>query len=183
MVSVVVVGVLAVAATPRFLSLYRDRRVLAAAAAAADLVRFARSQAIGRGGATMVRYSAAGGANGRPLIEVREAIQASGAPLPLASCLLPNWANASTTSRELTRQDYGNGMWSLASFEFTSDAGTTQTFAELCFTPRGRTFVRYQAGGAWVALQGVPRIRVTNSDTLYDRFVFLPPNGVARVQM
>jgi type IV fimbrial biogenesis protein FimT len=77
------------------------------------------------------------------------------------------------------RFDFGDGRHERAVLSFFDPDNKRQTRAELCFSPRGRTFLR--AGDAFTELAGVPRFTVTNSGTGLERTVFLPPNGVARL--
>jgi hypothetical protein len=120
---------------------------------------------------------------GTGLFEVREAVQpAGGVPLPATTCLGTDWTNASVTSRAVSRFDPG-AAYELAQLAFMDDLPTNQTFAEICFTPRGRTFIRVAPAGVFTPLLGVPRFTVTNTHTNRQRTVFVPPSGAARVAL
>src|SRR5690348_11219564 len=52
------IGIVVAAAAPSWVEIQRDRRTDAAARAIADIYRIARSRALGRGSAVMVRWNA-----------------------------------------------------------------------------------------------------------------------------
>lgn len=185
MVVVAIIGMCAAIASPVFVNIIRDNRVSKAGLEASDMYRLARSRAMGRGAATLVRYTQGGGLGGMPLFEVREAIApgVTGTPLPSSSCATTNWTNGSPTSRHILNFDLGTGQYSRATFVHFDENSGPENFSEICFTPRGRTFVRYTAGAIFSQLIGVPRYTITNSDSGRARTVFVPPNGEARVQL
>lgn len=185
---IAIISVLAVVASPRVVQVIRDRRVQGVARDVADVYRFARSRALGRGSAVLVRYSATGGTGGRPLFEVREAIASAASPLPSASCFT-DWTNGGLTSRALRSLDVGvqtdtflpGAEW--AGVEARDVNGAAQPTTEICFTPRGRAYARFGAGAPFAAMTGVPQVMVTNNYSQFQRPVFIPPNGHARVQL
>jgi type IV fimbrial biogenesis protein FimT len=65
--------------------------------------------------------------------------------------------------------------------EFLDDANGVHQQADVCFTPRGRTFIRYNYTDALLPMTGVPQFRVRNTRTNLPRKVLIPPNGVARM--
>ena len=105
----------------------------------------------------------------------------AGAALPSTSCFATNWANGSPTSRHVTSFDDRWKRFDPAAAVFQSALGAPVSFAEICFTPRGRTFIRYAPNGTFLPLNSVPRIQVSNTKSNMRRFVIMPPNGVARV--
>jgi type IV fimbrial biogenesis protein FimT len=74
-------------------------------------------------------------------------------------------------------------LYELVGLTFLDEGGNAQSFAEMCFSARGRTFVRYVEGGAFEPVDGVPRVNVMNTRTTLVRTVFIPPNGVARMAL
>jgi type IV fimbrial biogenesis protein FimT len=175
---VIVIGVLAAAASPMFLQLIRDRRVSRAAGEAAGLYAGARARALGRGNAVAVRWTA-----GTRTLEVREAVLADPVrPALVSRCLGVDWDSAAE-SRSVADFAAGVDPYELVGMEFVDEAGGAQAGSEVCFTPRGRTFVRYGAGGGFAPMAGVARLRVVNARTGRERAVLIPPNGAARVAL
>jgi type IV fimbrial biogenesis protein FimT len=189
--AVAIIGVMAAAASPVFVRQLRDGRVQSAATNFADVVRTARSRAQGRGSAVLVRWS-----NGAALptatnqsahLVMREAVQGTNAvnagcaPTPATSCLTTNWANNSTTSQYVGGFDERTPQYLPSQAAFADPDGNVVAYAEICFSPRGRSFIRYADNDAFVPLTGVPRIQVTNSESTFVRQVVIPPNGAARV--
>src|SRR5262249_54033431 len=101
------------------------------------------------------------------------------------SCLGTDWVNP-VVVQEITRIDVGNNIYDTyqtANVDFLDENGATSTTADICFSGRGRTYIRTN-GGAFAPLNGVPQMRVTNSgsgSTGRIRTVFIPPNGMARL--
>jgi len=184
---IVIIGIVAVGASPSFVNLMRDRRVDSVASQVTDVYRIARTRAMGRGSAVTVIFD-----NGAKLstptnptghITMREAITGVGlaGQLPSTSCFSTNWANGSTTSKFVFAFEDRFKDYEPAKTSFVNPAGVTVQRAEICYTPRGRSFIRYVNGGIWQPLMGVPTIRVLNSKSGMTRVVVLPPNGAARV--
>ncbi len=180
---IVIIGILAAAAMPTFAQQMRDSRVNRVAGAMAEQYRLARAKALGRGAAILVRWNATGGPNAKGLLEVREAIDPISGSLPAPSCLTTNWDNASTQSRQIDFVSVGNGLYENAQLSFQTPAAAPQAYSEICFTPRGRAWIRYAAGGSFSQLSGVARFLATNIGNNYNRTVFIPPNGVARLAL
>jgi len=184
---ITIVGILAVAAAPSFVRLLRDRRVTDAAQQLADLYRGARSRAMGRGSAILIRWnqnaSTPTNANPAGRATMREAIMGAGqgALLPSTSCFATDWTATSVTSRYVMSFDDRRPRFDPAAAAFQDAQGTAVNYAEICFTPRGRTFIRYAPNGVFTPLIGVPRIEVRNTKSNMRRYVIVPPNGVARV--
>jgi type IV fimbrial biogenesis protein FimT len=179
---IAIIGILAAAAAPSFVSLLRDRRVTEAARHVADLYRLARSRAMGRGSAVMVRWSSnavPGQTDGHFAIwEAVAGPTTSGEDrLPSARCLTDWNTNATFVTSFDERRRHRH-----AAVGFRDENGTDLGFAEICFTPRGRAFIRTAEGGAFAPLTGVPRVEVTNMDSGMIRQVIIPPTGVARVE-
>jgi len=188
MAVVAFIGIVVAAAAPSWIELTKDRRVENAALNIADLYRTARSRAMGRGSAVIVRWDAnlAMPTDAVPAghFTVREAVagpSGASANLPSASCFSPDWGDTGTTSKFVVSFDERRKRFEPAQAAFLDDVGNVQQYAQICFTPAGRTFVRYATAGAFSVLTGVPRVRVTNTKTNFARFVVFPPHGSARV--
>jgi type IV fimbrial biogenesis protein FimT len=174
---VIIIGIFAALASPSFIELMRDRRVSQAGMNIMGIYRLARSRALGRGAAVLVRWDATVPAQ---LLVMREAVaQASFGPALVPSCAGTNWDSANE-SREVTRMTLKPLAQYLAT-EFLDDANGVHQQADICFTPRGRTFIRYNYTDALLPMTGVPQFRVRNTRTNLPRKVLIPPNGVARM--
>jgi type IV fimbrial biogenesis protein FimT len=185
------IGVLLAAATPTWVEIWRERRVENAATSIANLYRVARSRAMGRGSAVLVRWDKNAAqptaADPQGHFRVREAVIGSGSglsgnanTLPSASCFSPDWSG-DTTSKHVMVFDERQKQFEPAEATFLDQDGNEQTVAEICFSPRGRTYVRFSKAGTFSVLTGVPRVRVRNVDSKLSRFVVFPPHGSARV--
>ncbi|MFP6686302.1 MAG: type II secretion system protein GspH [Polyangiaceae bacterium] len=184
---IAVVGILAALASPSYTRIMRSRRMSSAAQEVADLARIARSRAMGRGSAMLFRWAASadGSSFETQQITIREAIVGSGADMyrPATSCFQTNW-QSNSNSRYVGGIHVKAEKYQPSKARFYDVNGAVRSFAELCFTPRGRTFVRYSGGaGQFVPLNGVPRLQIENTETGRQRVVVLPPNGAARVVM
>lgn len=190
MAVVTIIGIVAVVASPTFTWLLRDRRVDSVATGFSDIYRLGRARAMGRGSAVVLTFD-----NSVALptpskrfghVSMREAVLGPGAPshamLPSTSCLRTDWSNASATSRFVVAYEDRYKRNEPAKSVFLNPLGSKVSFVQICYTPRGRSFIRYANGSPWLPLTGVPSIRVTNDDTGLVRFVVLPPNGAARVR-
>lgn len=176
---VVLIGILAAAASPSFVSGMRDRRVNRTAMEISGTYRLARYHAIGRGTAVLVRWSAATGD-----FQVREAqVQGivAGSLISRSCQSITNWMNPADTAPVTTLNTAGIELADVELRDPTAPNGVVQVDADVCFTPRGRTYVRYAPGGQFVPLLGALRVNVTNTRTGLLRSVFVPPNGVARL--
>ncbi len=182
---VAMIGAMAALAAPQFINLMRDRRVNRAAMAVAELYRSARTRALGRGAAVIVRWNATGGVAGTGIVEVREAIvKGAGGPLPATSCLTTDWT-AADSSKPIGDFDLSGKTYELAAVSFfqSTTGGSAVPFSEICFSPRGRTWMRLAAAGSFAPLADVPRFEVKNTQTTVVRSVFIPPNGAARLAL
>jgi prepilin-type N-terminal cleavage/methylation domain-containing protein len=186
---ITVIGVLVAAAAPSFRGLLRDRRVNDAAQNIADLYRRARIRAMGRGAATMVRWNASAAlptpANPGGHFTMKEAVEGNTSAfspfLPSSSCTSTEWADGDSENLFVRSFEDRLGRYQPAQTTFRTPANAIATYAEVCFTPRGRTFIRFAGGGAWARMNGVPRVDVTNGDDGNTRAVVLPPTGAARI--
>jgi prepilin-type N-terminal cleavage/methylation domain-containing protein len=190
MTVVVIVSALAVVTIPQITRRMKDRRAQQAAQMVANFYRNARMRAMGRGGAVLVRFTAAN--SGR--IDVREGIQgpaSSTCPgMPLSSCNLVDWNLATNYSEVTFFAPASLALYDRVVLQATSDplAGGTANIGQMdvCFSPLGHTYVRYGFNDAWTPLTGVPVIAVFRQSPSGDpiglrRNVLLLPNGAARL--
>lgn len=179
---VAMIGTLAAVAAPGFVQLLRDQRVQRSAKNLAEFYRVARSQAVARGVASLVHWDKGGGwTSGKGQLEIREAVL-PGNDWPSQSCLTTNWANGANTNRLISRIEPEFGLYELATVDAFDPANNAVNQLDVCFTPRGRTFFSVN-NGPLVVLNGVPRLVVKNSRSGYLRTLFIPPNGVARLEL
>jgi len=183
---VALIGVLAAAAAPSMVTYLRDRRVQDAARNVADLYRVARSRAMGRGSAMMVRWNLGAGmptATAPGHFGVYEGVVGPTSPLqqfmPATSC---NSFNDVTTQRFVTGFDERRARYQPATARMYTDGATLVNFLEVCFTPRGRTFYRLAGGAPWLPLTFVPRVEMENGFDSMSRFIVITPNGTTRVE-
>jgi type II secretory pathway pseudopilin PulG len=191
MVVVIIIGVLAVLAVPSIAAQLRDRRTNQAAHEVALLYRQARSLAMGRGSAVLVRFD--GAANGR--IEVRESMDSDPKhclSLPATSCSAANWDAASPLNRLVSTFDVNNdGRYQnvkLAFFQANSTAAGNRV--DVCFSPLGRPFRRFDFAGAFVPMTEVPYLEVNRYSSAatpevegITRTVLVLPNGTSRLAL
>jgi Tfp pilus assembly protein FimT len=189
MVVVIVIGVLAALGIPSIATQLRDRRTNQAAHEVALLYRQARSLAMGRGSAVLVRFD--GSANGR--IEVRESMDPDPnhcLTLPATSCSAANWNAASPLNRLVASFDVNdNGPYERVKLAFFQASGASAGNAvEVCFSPLGRPFRRFAFAGAFVPMAEVPYIEVKRVDAANQpegitRTVLVLPNGTSRLSL
>jgi type IV fimbrial biogenesis protein FimT len=77
--------------------------------------------------------------------------------------------------------DLKNGNYDYTQVTFTY-AGGNPSPVDICFSPGGTAWIRVP-GGNFALLQAVPTFTVSNTATGLARTVFVPPNGVARLQL
>ena len=68
----------------------------------------------------------------------------------------------------------------------TDCTGATVAYLEVCFAPRGQTRFRTANNAAWLPLTQVFGFQVATSEgatNVGNRFVFLSPNGLARLRL
>lgn len=186
---IAIIGILAVAAAPVFTGMMRDRRSNRAATQLVDYYRVGRTRALGRGIPVLVSWDGGGGhkLNGLGgLITMQEPVVTS--VTAATSCATTLWvaptinAQAPGLTQEVNRFDVGNGLYDYTAVEYFDDTQGPRAAAELCFSPTGRTFVRYTLGaGAFVPFLRAAELRVTNTTTGLARKVCLVPNGAARL--
>ncbi len=205
MAVVCIIGILSVAAIPSMNSARIDRHVYDDAAAVADLIREARSLAIGRGAAVLVQLKA-DGTPGNMLFNVSEAVgpnpgttptPAADNRVPIASCKTPTRWVASATLASNANPIRTIDWTSASSYELTNGIsgqlvladGSAVTEIQLCFTPSGRSYMISGATPSFDALGPMSQafeIRINRKvDGVVQglqRFVVVPPTGVTRVR-
>jgi type IV fimbrial biogenesis protein FimT len=198
------IALLVVIASPTSAQLMRDRRVSRAGSLIVDYFRTARTMAIGRGQPMLVSWNSAGvlanvNPGGTGYLEVDEPIVTTNNMAN--TCDMTQWRTAGAT-RALTnfQFDIQDGKYNYTSLTFYDESGNVQAGADLCFSPVGRMYIRTGAAGAvagaFTLVMGVPAFAVFNTFTnptlalspggvgsAGARWVFLMPNGTARVQL
>ncbi len=190
-VVVIIVGVMAVLAIPTITGQMRSRRTQFVAKEISNLYRNGRIRAMGRGSAVLIRFDRAVDTEGR--FEVREAVRSAQANpncdrLPVSSCTLTSWLPANQDSMVIG-QFVINGRAELDGIRtrVKDPANNDQTAMDVCFTPMGRSFMRYGQANPFTALTTIPRVKVsrvnTGSEAPYgpSRWVLVLPNGNTRL--
>jgi prepilin-type N-terminal cleavage/methylation domain-containing protein len=190
-----VIGIFAALAIPQVTLRLRDRRVHEAAQRVSLTYQQARLRAMGQGGAVLVRYAA--GTNNQGSFETRDALTPKPAGSLQKCALMPSVSCTATVTqwdtvgsfRSVVTYDFGaNPGFDNLTAAAVTDAGAATSAMDVCFTPLGRTFVRYTTGGAWAPLQGVPRVVVARKDSAnatvgLARNVLVLPTGIARLEL
>ena len=158
----------------------RDRRLVRAGLYVIDDYREARTRALSRGIAVLLRWQADGTSRGK--ITMKEALVAPGAGVT-KGCSTSDWSDGSPDVRVVNEYDFASATYELLNVAVFSDAGVGAPVADVCYSPDGRTSVRYSDNGVMTPLTGVLRYEVVNNRTNQKRIVFVPPNGVARYQL
>lgn len=184
---IAIAGILAATASPILINLLRDRAVARSAMRVSDIFRFARARAL-ESQAVLVTYSSTSGPNSTPGIAIREAVVTqAGAMAP--TCAGTNWSDGNAANRLINKfpsapaNPGSNPPWGDAGAELFDPAGASKNYADICYTARGKTFVRYSASDAFTALNGVARIDITNMKSGFRRAIFIPPSTVARLAL
>jgi type IV fimbrial biogenesis protein FimT len=210
LMAVALIAVVAVAASPTFVQLMRDRRVNRQAMWIVNYLRTARLRAMARGLPVVVQANymgatcaftpnAAGNYGTLRILEVAYPPVFTGAP---PNCNTQDWSTVSETPA--AGQTYetpgyctvmGDGPVGARTFDvkFMDATPTVQGFGEICYSALGRTYVRYGAGGAGMPpfnkLVGYLSFQITSEANENrgvvppPRLVFVPPNGPARMQL
>ena len=184
---IALIGILVVAASPTFVNLMRDRRVNRAAMHLVDSYRTGRTRAMGRGQPVLVEWNpTAGLSSSEPgsqgLVRIIEPLVAPNTAS--ATCQTAQWETPAMV-QELSRVDFKSGAYTYTNATMFDDAPTPsiQSFTQICFAPSGATFIRTAPATAFRRMSGVASFTVANSATGVVRTVFIPPNGVARLQL
>lgn len=190
--TIIIISLLAAIAAPAFSRMIRDRGVSRATLQAMDIYRVARARALERD-VVMVRWHAAGGPNGVPRIEFFEPVVTTIGALP-PTCGGTAWGPGSPENRSVGALNFSPipsanpnpdeaGASELSPPVFKDAAGAVQGFVDICFTARGKSFIRTADGDPFTPLTGVNTIEMKNKRTQFSRTVFIPPNSPARVAL
>ena len=184
MVTVVIIGLLAVIAAPGVYQRVNNYKARQAAETLAATIRLARYRAIGRGAAVRVQISAASSATATSVAEaVQGDIQAANpgcATLPDTSC--------SVRANNAPRLWDPNDSQPVQSYDHTISGeyatpitgSPVANSVTLCFPPSGRTLVFDGVG--YQPLTQVVQIAMTPVAGGLTRNVLVLPNGTTRVQ-
>ena len=178
------ISILAVSASPVFISMMRDRRVNRAAFQLVDMARTARMRAVGRNLPVQLTWNVAGGSQqlATGLLTMNEPVV--GLFTNASSCLGTYVAGSPSVVQEIARFDVGNGAYQNAELKFFDNGGVERNQVSLCFSGRGATYIT--VGGVAARLAGPVTFTVTNKNgnvTGLVRRVFIPPNGAARIAL
>jgi prepilin-type N-terminal cleavage/methylation domain-containing protein len=188
-VVVVIISVLAVLAIPAITQRMRDRRTQQAAQQVAILYRNARMRAMGDGRAVLVRYANAALA----IQEANAAIAGAGnncSAQPAQSCGLNSWNPALPDNRVVEQFDPAQ-RGEFAGVQIVIDAtplgNANPAQMDVCFTPLGRSLIRFAQAGAFVPMRGVATALISRSSggstVGLVRNALLLPNGTARLAL
>jgi len=193
---VIIIGIFAALAIPQVTLQLQDRRTHETAERIMLIYQQARFRAMGQGSAILVRFS--DGTNNQGAFETKEALMGPGnacAAMPSSACT-GDWNNLPNGQyRTIELFDLGASYGinkNVTQPVFTTlipDAasGTPATAMDVCFTPSGRTQVRFGIVGPFQPLNTVPDFSVFRSAGASQlglvRHVLLPPIGAARLQI
>jgi prepilin-type N-terminal cleavage/methylation domain-containing protein len=208
MVTVIIIGILAVMAIPSMALTSFDRDTYNDAGAIMQVFRRARTRAIARGSAVVVQMVTTGNFT-RGGFFTYEAVglnpgTTTVTQTPVASCKYPTvWPTASMTPIDsFFIETNANSTGTLAGvmaqpFAYTAASNTGTAFTEgyVCYTPLGRSYININptvSGAPSLSTTGTPvftglssvsalEVRVTRTDGATIRSVLIPNNGMARV--
>lgn len=179
MVVVVIITIVSTIAIPGVVKRMKTNRTRQAAEDLALIFRQARTRAVGRTAAVLVRYNAG-------TFEVREAIQGPGAVagcerLPESSCLLPDdrWSTGRSQRTDVTDYVTGGDF----TIKATDDSGAVANL-DMCFAPSGRAYIRNTAADTTLLQPWTFPVRfdIDRTDNVgIRRSVLVTPSGTARV--
>jgi prepilin-type N-terminal cleavage/methylation domain-containing protein len=197
MVVVIIIGIMAALAVPSMRLTTFDRHAYDDAGAIMQLFRSARTRAIARGGAELIKMTSDTTAD-RGTFQMWEAVSPNLgggiAATPVASCKAPtDWSNLVSTNTSVLFIDGVNLNGTPeadadieTTFNFYGPVATTSSKAAyVCYTPLGHLFVNTTAAFNTLLPNLNPfevvvqRLGVGGSATI--RSVLVPPNGMARV--
>lgn len=161
-------------ASPSFIALAREQRASRAALEISGIFRLARSRALARGHAVVVRWDAAASR-----LDVREPALSS----PPAAPALPASCAAAAGGPVIAVFLAGAVPYEMTTAELLDEGGAARAAAEVCYLPGGRALLRYDAGGAFAPQAGVPQVLIANTGSGRRRAVLLAPSGAARVAL
>jgi type IV fimbrial biogenesis protein FimT len=181
---ITMIGILTVAVSPTAVSLMRDRRVQRAAFHVVDFYRTGRTRAMGHGQPTMVRWD---GTSTQVLRILEPRVTTS---LAAPTCLSVPW-NDQTQVNTLNTIDLSAALYENTLAVCQDNTGTTKQYTEVCFSPGGRAFFRADPTAPFTPMTQPMQFLVLNNrfgttattNTGIIRYVFVPPSGLARMQL
>jgi type IV fimbrial biogenesis protein FimT len=182
MLVVVMIGIVVALGIPSIAAQMRDRRTNQAAHEVSLLYRQARSVAMGRGTAVVVRFRAASRGSIEVLAAKNTDVQ-SCLGLPAPSCNANVWDTANTVSVgsfDPTRL----GVYDNVKLSFANIALDTE--GDLCFSPLGRPYWRnvFVGDHNFLPMNEVPTVTVAPvDDTGLTRTVLVVPTGASRLAL
>jgi Tfp pilus assembly protein FimT len=208
LMAVALISVVAVAASPAFVRLLRDRRVNRQAMWIVNYLRTARLRAIGRGLPVVVQVNASGAtcaftpnaAGVTGTIRMLES-ELTTLTLPKPTCNTQNWTNGAISEATASTQgstyetpgfctSMNDGNYGVTFFDDTAPTPNQQNFGEICYSSSGRSYIRYNQSTVFSKLVGVPSFQISNVNFYggttavgTPRMVFVPPNGPARMAL
>ncbi|MEN9578596.1 MAG: hypothetical protein RJA70_1605 [Pseudomonadota bacterium] len=196
MTVVILITVLTAIALPLVTQQLRDRKVHEAAIQVSDLYRIARTRAMGRGSAVLVRFTP-GTRGAYTMLEARRSIQTAAADdsgatcgdLSIPSCTQVNWnGTAGSDFQVVTGFDPAAVVEDAPiSVTMANDGDTAITNLDVCYTPMGRTFTRTDATQPLMPLNNAYTAEVFRSagGTRLGREhrVLVLPNGTSRLTL
>jgi prepilin-type N-terminal cleavage/methylation domain-containing protein len=185
MAVVAIIATISALAAPSVIRQSRARRAQRDALSVLAIIQEARSRSLGRGGATRVVW------NGTELSLSERMINIGGGAaldLPAPSCSEPGgvWAPSRAWFRPAANSDNTLSVLNNLTCDATGCTGTPSGYLEVCFTSRGQTRVRNGPAAAWAALNQVWGFQIASAEggaNIANRFVFLAPNGLARMRL
>lgn len=195
-VVIIIIGILAALAIPSLSKEKQDRRAYDDSGAILELVRNARTHAIGRGAATMISFDTSSNVRGN--YRMYEAVDpnannAGTARTPRATCSNPtptSWVNGDVANLFIDGVDLNGPLETdyniysqITVYDPKGNAGV-QTFVAVCFTPAGRAYF-YQGAPTPVFTPSSPfigSIQVDVARLLPNQSAVLPANleGILR---
>ncbi|NUP09349.1 MAG: prepilin-type N-terminal cleavage/methylation domain-containing protein [Polyangiaceae bacterium] len=184
MVVVSIIAIMAAVAAPSVIRIVQDRRSQRDALGLLAILQDAHGRALGRGAAVIVSYNEAP-TGGIDTVDIRESLQdidgvAPTGDLPNPSCssgqgsgVLAFWQSGARERPTDVSLNLGG-----QSGIFVVPTASTQ---RLCFTPRGETRIKTSTG--WARMTDSAQFTFTSSTTGNARFVYLYPNGIARLRI
>lgn len=188
MAVVAIIATISALAAPSVIRQARARRAQRDALEVLSLIQEARSRALGRGGATRIVWNGTELSISERMIDVDPGGAGGSGPtpdMPAASCAEPGgqWMPSRRWFRP--RADDGNTL-TVRDCNATDCTGATVGYLEVCFAPRGQTRFRLANNAAWLPLTQVYGFQIGSTEgaaTVGNRFVFLSPNGLARLRL
>ncbi len=150
MITIVLIGVLAALAVPSMVKANDDRLAYQDTLMVSELLRRARTTAVGRGAAMLVEISS-DGTNDRGTFTIYESVRSNGNGVagedtPQPACRYPtDWTNA-TLKRKVAEATLNGQADAFAGIQtklqvFATTTPTAYTHLYICFAPSGRTYL------------------------------------------